>query len=355
VHALVAGFGQHTGLQHEQGVYVHRLKCPRRSPDTCTVPEMGAYVLFSALPALRLHKKIRFDVAHAHFAVPTGVSAWFLRQLVGLPYVVTAHLGDVPGGVPDQTDRLFRWVMPFTRPIWRAASHRTAVSAFVADLARRAYGHEILVIPNGLDRAIASRAPRKEGPLRLLFAGRLSVQKNLLLALRALAQIPDVAWHLDVVGDGPMRAEAEAFAERFLPPGRVTFHGWLAADELAKIRRSCDVLFMTSLSEGLPMIAVEALFDGLAIVSTDIPGMRDVLVPEKNGLVAPPEPAALANALRRFAQQPAFLESARAASLSLAPRFRLQKIVDAYEATLHAAAGAGSGPCGAVERNSDTP
>jgi glycosyltransferase involved in cell wall biosynthesis len=151
---------------------------------------------------------------------------------------------------------------------------------------------------------------------------------------------------LDVVGDGPVRAEAEAFAERFLPPGRVTFHGWLAGDALAAIRRRCDLLFMTSLSEGLPMIAVEALFDGLAIVSTDIPGMHDVLLPEKNGLVAPPEPAALADALRRFAQQPAFLDSARAASLKLAPRFCLEKIVDAYEATLRAAAGAGNGPGG---------
>ena len=78
----------------------------RRVPDTCTVPEMGLYCATSFLPALRHIRQWKPDVVHAHFAVPTGALAWAVSGLTGVPYVLTAHLGDVPGGVPDQTDTL---------------------------------------------------------------------------------------------------------------------------------------------------------------------------------------------------------------------------------------------------------
>ena len=334
IHAMVAGIGRTTGTVVEEGVHVHRLRCPRSLPDTCPVHEMAAYLLWALIPALRLHRRVRFDAIHAHFAVPTGALAWAVSVATGVPYVLTAHLGDVPGGVPGQTDSLFRWVMPFTRPIWSKAAACTAVSAFVAGLGMSAYHREVSVIPNGVGRIPLSEPPPAKSPVRLLFAGRLSQQKNVPLALRALAQLPDIEWRLDVVGDGPFRAEAEAIAASAIPPGRVRFHGWLAPEPLSDIRAQSQILLMTSHSEGLPMIAVEALFDGLAIVSTDIPGMRDVLVHERNGLAVPPSPEALAEAVRRFAMHPDFLQSARRASLEMAPGFQLERILDAYEGAL---------------------
>ena len=42
------------------------------------------------------------------FCCPAGFLAWILHKVTGLPYVLTTHLGDVPGGVPEKTDRWFR-------------------------------------------------------------------------------------------------------------------------------------------------------------------------------------------------------------------------------------------------------
>ena len=84
----------------------------RRYAHTCTVPEMAAFLITGLIPAWQLALRWTPQVIHVHFAVPTGVMGWFLHRVTGIPYVLSAHLGDVPGAVPDQTDQLFRWIKP---------------------------------------------------------------------------------------------------------------------------------------------------------------------------------------------------------------------------------------------------
>jgi len=318
------------------GVEILRTASPRRLPDTCTVPEMGYYVAWAIPAGWRIIKKFRPDVLHAHFAVPTGAAAWALSVLTGIPYVLTAHLGDVPGGVPEQTDRMFRWIKPFTTPIWRRAAGITAVSSFVAQLAREAYGREAVIIPNGLPRIPGQ--PEKPGPcsepVRLLFVGRMSVQKNLRLALEALALVRDMPWCATLVGDGPLRPEAEEFVVSAALSDRVKFTGWLSPGELARARQESAILLMPSLSEGLPMAAVEALADGLAIVGTNIPGLADVVEPESNGLLCEATPEAFAAGVRRILQSGEMLGRFRLESRKMAGRFDFNRIVNRYEEVL---------------------
>ena len=68
----------------------------------------------------------------------------------GFPIYLTAHLGDVPGGVPEKTDKWFRWVAPFIPPIWNRAKRVAAVSIFTKNLALQRYPVPIQVIPNGV-------------------------------------------------------------------------------------------------------------------------------------------------------------------------------------------------------------
>ena len=56
---------------------------------------MALYCATSFLPTLRHIREWQPDVIHAHFAVPTGALAWAVHRLTGVPYVLTAHLGDV--------------------------------------------------------------------------------------------------------------------------------------------------------------------------------------------------------------------------------------------------------------------
>ena len=135
----------------QEGYEIYRTWAGRRQAHTCTVPEMAVFLATNLIPALKHAASWRPQVVNVHFAVPTGVLAWVIRKVTGIPYVLSAQLGDVPGGVPVQTDHLFRWLKPLTTPIWRDAAAVTVPSAEVAELVQRAYGLTAHVIPNGVE------------------------------------------------------------------------------------------------------------------------------------------------------------------------------------------------------------
>ena len=331
-----------SGLKHlparetRDGVEILRAESFRRSEDTCSVPEMALYILTNVLPALRLARQWKPDVLHVHFAVPSGVVALALNAATGLPYVLTAHLGDVPGGVPEQTAGLFKLVDPFARLIWKRAAGLTTVSRHVARLAHTAYGVDAEVILNGVP-ARQPAAPALHVPRRLLLVGRLSVQKNPLLAVRALALVKDLAWELEVIGDGPLAGDLRAETSRLGLDDRVVFHGWMDGAAVAARMAASDLLLMTSLHEGLPMVAVEALQHGLAIVGSDIGGLHDVIDDGRNGFLCTLTPEAFAEKLRFLLSDDGRFLAARRASLELAENFDLEKSLDAYESALREA------------------
>lgn len=327
------------GLRHlparelRDGVEILRAESFRKSEDTCSVPEMALYILTNVLPAMRLAKEWKPDVMHVHFAVPSGVVALALNSLTGIPYVLTAHLGDVPGGVPEQTAGLFKLVDPFARFIWKRAARITTVSGHVAKLAQAAYQAKAEVILNGVPARKAA-PPALHVPRRLLLVGRLSVQKNPLLAVRALALVADLAWELEVIGDGPLAADLRAETTRLGLDKRVIFQGWMDGSAVAGRMGASDLLLMTSLHEGLPMVAVEALQYGLAIVGSDIGGLHDVVEDGRNGFLCTLTPEGFAEKLRLLLADDARLLKARRASLELAKNFDLERSLDAYEHAL---------------------
>ena len=152
VRVQTAGMRHLPARETSGGVEVFRTFAFRAREDRCSVPEMGLFCATSLGPVLRHCREWQPEVMHAHFAMPTGLLAWWARRRTGVPYVLTAHLGDVPGGVPEQTDRLFRLVAPVARRVWREAAAVTAVSSFVQELVERAYGRKVERILNGIER-----------------------------------------------------------------------------------------------------------------------------------------------------------------------------------------------------------
>lgn len=333
VKVMTAGLRHLPALEMRDGVEIHRAESFRKSEDTCSVPEMALYLLTNILPAWKLARAWRPDVIHVHFAVPSGVVALAVSLTTGIPYVLTAHLGDVPGGVPEQTAGLFRLVDPFARLIWKRAAKITTVSRHVASLARAAYDADAKVILNGVP-SLGRTGVSLQTPRRLLLVGRLSVQKNPLLAVEALARLRDVNWTLGVIGEGPLSDELRAAAERLNITDRITFHGWLGATDVAAQMAAADILLMTSLHEGLPMVAVEALQNGLAFVGSDIGGLQDVIAEGVNGFLCALTPEAFSARLRELLTDDARLLAARRASLEKAKDFDLEKSLAAYEQVL---------------------
>ena len=349
------------------GVEVIRVRARRSREDTCTIFEMMLWILAATPVVLKEAWRWRPDVIHVHFAVPTGMVAWVVHQFTRIPYVLTVHLGDVPGGVPQQTDRIFKLIKPFTIPIWRGAAGVTAVSSFVSELAKRAYGIQPRVILNGVklfknspfsnngststqSHAIESEF-LKDGavsisidnskchqarPAQLLMVGRLSIQKNPLFAIQALALLRDLSWTLKLIGEGPLFASVKEEVIRYGLEEKITFLGWLEAAEVEQTMKQSDVLLIPSLSEGLPMVGVEALAEGLAIVGSRIGGLQDIIEEDQNGYFFDLEkgPFAMAKAIQSLIENPKHLDNMKKASLQKAKDFEWSRSIDAYEQLL---------------------
>ena len=321
------------GEEMLDGVRLVRIQSGRRQPFRADMRAMIGYVWAGFWQGQRLIRRWQPDVVHVHFAVPAGVVAWALSVVTGVPYVLTAHLGDVPGGVPEKTGKWFRWIKPFTPPIWRRAAKVAAVSAFTRDLALVHYPVDIEVVPNGVDmQELDPGEIVVNDPPQVVFAGRFMPQKNPLQIVEALAAVADLPWHCVMMGDGPLRGDVEqAIAQHGLEE-RFTLPGWVTPEEVIDCYRKSDIFFMPSLSEGLPVVGVQSMSMGLALVLGAAGGNVELIEDGVNGyLRAPHNQDGYVAVLRELLGDPVRLLEVRQASRKMAERFDLRKIVAAYE------------------------
>ncbi len=324
------------GLPKEEmidGIRVLRLPSLRREVFRADLKAMAGYVLSGLWAGFRFIKRWQPDMIHVHFAVPAGALAWALSKLTGIPYVMTVHLGDVPGGVPEKTGGWFKWAMPFTYPVWRDAKYVIAVSEFTRQLALKHYEREIDVIPNGVDLGRLQPAGIQiQKPLRIVFAGRFMEQKNPLQIVQTLSELKDLPWHCVMIGDGPLMSDIQRTIVEDDLQERFSLTGWVTPEQVLDWFDKSDILFMPSLSEGLPIVGVQALAKGLAIVASKIGGFLDIVDDGENGfLVDLADPSGFSNALRRLLSDEASLKQVREASLKKAIQFDSVRIAEQYE------------------------
>ncbi|HXQ33713.1 MAG TPA: glycosyltransferase family 4 protein [Anaerolineales bacterium] len=325
------------GLSYKEerdGYQIIRIPALRTQPFRVSFISMVVYVLAGLWAGLHLIRAFQPDVIHVHFAVPAGALAWMLSKFTGVPYVLTAHLGDVPGGVPEKTTEWFRWVFPFTHSIWHDASARVAVSQYTRELALQNYSEEILVIPNGVDvNALKPESIQVNEPPVIVFAGRFMPQKAPLQVVQTLKEMMDLPWKCVMIGDGPLLPTVRRLIAESNLEDRFILTGWITPEEVMKWFDKSDILFMPSLSEGLPVVGVQALAKGLAIIASHVGGFVDLVDEGQNGyLIERMEKAATFSVkLRNLIEDPNLLLLLRNASLEKAKSFEISRIVDQYE------------------------
>jgi len=333
VRVITAHCGQLPEREEQEGVQIIRLRSARQEMFRASLGAMLAFVPAAFFSAWRMVKKWRPDVVHVHFAVPSGAAAWLLSKFTGVPYVLTIHLGDVPGGVPEKTGRWFRWVYPFTPPIWKKAAAIAAVSSYTRSLALKKYRVPIQVIPNGVDLETLNPGEIQVGtPPRVVFAGRMQPQKNPLLLVRCLAAVSDLPWSCTLLGDGPLLPAVKSEIGRLGLSARFDVPGWVSPEDVIEQFRHSDLLFMPSRSEGMPIVGLHALAMGLALVLSKVGGCVDLIEDEKNGfLLDPDDQSGFEQALHNLLSNPQRLLSFRKASREYAQKFNLKTIVSQYE------------------------
>jgi glycosyltransferase involved in cell wall biosynthesis len=128
--------------------------------------------------------------------------------------------------------------------------------------------------------------------------GRLSKEKgvdDLLVAVRAiLGKFPDARFL--IIGEGPEEPLLEARTKKLGLESVVYFLGF--RDDLNMVYPAIDLVVLSSYTEGLPKVLLEALSYGKPVVATSVGGVPEIIIHEKTGLVVPPHsPALLSNAI----------------------------------------------------------
>ena len=266
-----------------------------------------------ALAAAWRLPRLGVERLHAHFANQTADCAGIAGSVAGLPFSFTAHAYDIYSTDPRLRNATLDWKL-------RHAARVFAVSNFARDLLRarlpeadRARVSTVYVgIPTGLFRA---ELPPPDGDgVRLLCVARFQEKKGIDTLLDACALLRDrgVSFHLELIGDGPLRAELEAQVAQLDLGREVTLPGPRSQEEVAQAMKACHLVVMpcrrdrTGDMDGIPVVFMEALATGRPVVSCAVSGVPELVRDGETGALVPPDDArALADAVERLAADPA--------------------------------------------------
>lgn len=307
--------------EERNGVRIYRVACVRRHQHYATIAELLTQVLPSYRKALALTRTKRYDLNHCHFVVPSGLVSYLLWKRTKLPYILTAHGSDVPGYNPDR----FKLAHHLIRPVWstilRSSRATVSPSHFLEGLIHRYIQVPVDVIPWGFDVPQVRDAMRKN---RVLVVTRMFERKGVQYLIQALAQL-ETDWELWVAGDGPFLPSLKALATK--TGVSVKFLGLVPREQLPTLYLSAKVFVFPSSQENFPVVLLEAMAAGCAVVTTSTPGCVEV-VGNAAILVKPKSTAALRDTLARL-----LVDDATIARLSELARKRVRHFAWARIAT----------------------
>lgn len=296
-------------------------------------PSLGpADALAAAWRLDRIVAVARPQLLHAH-VFSAGLPTILVGRRRGIPVIVTEHHSDFLEGLLSAREAAI------ARFVFRHAARVTAVSPGLARALRRlAPRARVEVVPNPVDLETFFPAPVQREKGLLLAVGTLARQKGYDDLLRAVAQLRgshDVA--LQVIGDGPERPALEALAARLLPAGAVRFEGAGAKQQVAAAMRRCTGFVAPSVVETFGIVAAEALACGAPVLMTDCGGIADVVREAGGMVIAPGDPALLAEGMARLLET-AHAFDGRAAVAAVAARFAPEIVGRQWDALYRAVA-----------------
>jgi glycosyltransferase involved in cell wall biosynthesis len=125
----------------------------------------------------------------------------------------------------------------------------------------------------------------EKGPVQIVYAGKLSRAKGVPWLLAALKKVtgPDYCLHLAGAGTGQEKQECLALAEDM--GNRIKVHGSLSHERLARLMRQAHLFVLPSFFEGLPLVLMEALSSGCRILTTALPGTREIFEETRSDMI----------------------------------------------------------------------
>ena len=284
------------------------------------------YIISGFFKCLKICRKWRPDVIHAHWPFPHAYIALGAAKLFRIPLVLNFH------GAELLLIRKKKWVKPFLKFAIGQAQAVFANSSFTAAKIKAIRNVDVEWSPYGTtldgDGGHPRNAPEAHavnGKFKVLFVGRHIERKGICYLIEAAKYLSADKFEIRIVGEGDLTEELKAQAAQLegdKNAARIVFTGKLVAPELAREYREANVFVLPAIvdhkgdTEGLGVVLIEAMELGLPIVASDVGGIPDVVVNDESGILVPEKDAvALADAIKRIESDPQYtarlLEGAR--------------------------------------------
>ena len=240
---------------------------------------------------------------HIHFAYGAASVALFLKKLTGFPYSLSIHGGDALLPQPLIEEKLVGAQFIVSNCRYHISNLRRRFP--------RLKHQRFYVVNGGVDLTsgpFASPAPLNQGrTLKLVCVGRLVWEKAHTVLIRGIADLKarGVSVTCRLVGDGPERSNLEALISQLGLTDDVHLLGAMPQSKVAAQYRWADLLVLPSVSEGTPMVIIEAMSMGRPVIASRITAIPEMLVEGECGvMVAPNSPLELVHAIAGLAGRP---------------------------------------------------
>ncbi|WP_081767951.1 glycosyltransferase [Microbacterium sp. MRS-1] len=239
--------------------------------------------------------QVRPNVVHIQSHIVIGRALSKEAQRRGIRIVATNHV--MPENVLDFT-LLPKWAeRSFVRWAWRdadrvlnrASALTTPTRRAAAFLEQNTSQRDVLAVSCGLRASnyTADLSPRARN--RLVFVGRVTLEKEIDVILRALARLdPDLGVTLTIVGDGDQRKSLEKLVIELGLAGRVHFTGRVSDEELRRHLTEASIFVIASIAELQSIATMEAMASGLPILAADAVALPHLVTDGENGFLFQP-------------------------------------------------------------------
>lgn len=221
---------------------------------------------------------------HAHFGTNPAEVAALTAILANVTYSFTVH-------GPEEFDKVHS--IHLAKKV-KLAAFTVAISSYCRSQIYRVTDYhlwdKIKVVHCGVDQKFATldaiQAPRNN---RLVCVGRLSEQKGQLLLVETMADLAKERqdFELVLVGDGELRKPIEALISKHGLSKQVRITGWATAEQVKHEMLNARAIILPSFAEGLPVVLMEAMVLGRAVLSTFVNGIPELVVDGETGWLFP--------------------------------------------------------------------
>jgi colanic acid/amylovoran biosynthesis glycosyltransferase len=249
-------------------------------------PRAMAYLALACLLQQRLETH-GVATLHVHFGLSSAAVGVLIRELGGPPWCVTIHGPEE--FAPENRKRLSR--------VARSANQTIAISEWAATALRQAASPVAIrpqVIGMGVGSKFLSPPQRIDAEAPIVCIARLDARKGHAVLLDALVQLADAhrKVRIELIGDGPLRAQIESQVSHRGLASSVFVRGWLSELAVKEALDRSRFLVLPSLDEGLPVAIMEAFARARPVLATRVAGIPELVVHGFNGVVVAPNDAA---------------------------------------------------------------